>query len=201
MLIKLLGYNYTVEYKRGKQNKAADALSRATHAQLLPITSVVPAWIEQVVNSYEQNQKCQELIAQLSIDGAVVPSFSLQSGIIRHNGKVVIGDNENLKKQLLDSFHMSALGGHSGERATYPSLKLIFYWPKMNQHVKEYVKACLICQKNKVEHTPYPGLLKPLPVPDMAGHIFPWTLWKAFPNQTRMLSWWWLIDLPNMPIS
>jgi hypothetical protein len=49
LLIKLLGYNYRVEYKKGKENKAADALSRAPHAQqLLTISSVLPAWIEQV---------------------------------------------------------------------------------------------------------------------------------------------------------
>ena len=38
----------------------------------------------------------------------------------------------------------------------------------MHQNVNEYVKACPICKKNKVEHTPYPGLLAPLPVPEMA---------------------------------
>ena len=38
----------------------------------------------------------------------------------------------------------------------------------MHQNIKEYVKACPICKKNKVEHTPYPGLLAPLPVPEMA---------------------------------
>lgn len=119
-------------------------MSRATHANLLPITFVVPAWTEQVVNSYEHYQKCLDLITQLSIDGVVAP-FSLQNGVLRHNGKVVIGDNGTLKTQLLDSLHKSALGGHSGERATYHRLKLIFYCPRMNQHVKEYVKACPVC--------------------------------------------------------
>jgi hypothetical protein len=28
LLVKLMGYNYTIEYKRGKENKAVDALSR-----------------------------------------------------------------------------------------------------------------------------------------------------------------------------
>jgi hypothetical protein len=60
------------------------------------------------------------------------------------------------------------LGGRSGERATYQRLKSIFYWNKMHRQVKEYVKSCPICQKNKSEHTPYPGLLEQLPVPDMA---------------------------------
>lgn len=41
LLIKLLGYNYKVEYTKGKENKAADALFRSTHApQLLPLSYV-----------------------------------------------------------------------------------------------------------------------------------------------------------------
>jgi hypothetical protein len=31
LLVKLLGYNYTIEYKKGKENKVVDALSRVKH--------------------------------------------------------------------------------------------------------------------------------------------------------------------------
>lgn len=47
LLVKLLGYNYTIEYKKGKENKIADALSRAPHAtKLLAISQLIPVWIE-----------------------------------------------------------------------------------------------------------------------------------------------------------
>jgi len=164
----LLGYNYTVEYKKGKENKVADALSRAPHAKMLSISCVIPVWIEQVTASYTEDAKCLELIAKLSIDNDVVPSFSLQNGILRYTSKIVIGESGPLKQQLLDSFHKSALGGHSGERATCQRLKLVFYWPKMHKQVKEYVRTCPVSQKNKAEHAPYPGLLEQLPVPEMA---------------------------------
>jgi hypothetical protein len=53
LLIKLLGLNYTVEYKEGRTNKVADALSRATHShQVLAISTIIPKWIEQVLLSY-----------------------------------------------------------------------------------------------------------------------------------------------------
>jgi hypothetical protein len=38
----------------------------------------------------------------------------------------------------------------------------------MQQKVKDFVKTCPVCQKNKSEHIPYPGLLAPLPVPEQA---------------------------------
>jgi hypothetical protein len=118
-----LGYNYKVEFKKGRENKVADALSRAPHSEeLMAISMVVPAWIEQVTSTYDQDEKCKELITKLSIDNASVQHYSLQNGILRYKGRVCIGDNGPHKKQLLENFHKSAWGGHSGERATYRRL-------------------------------------------------------------------------------
>jgi hypothetical protein len=146
LLIKLLGFNYTVEYKQGRTNKVADALSRATHSNsVMAISSVVPQWMAQVIKSYEQDIKCSDLITKLSIDPRAILNFSLSQGLLIYNGKLVIGDNGELKQHLLQSLHSSALGGHSGERATYQRIKLHFYWPKLKQHVTEFVKTCAVC--------------------------------------------------------
>jgi hypothetical protein len=167
LLIKLLGFNYKVEYKKGRENKVADALSRAPHSQqVMAVSVVVPVWVEQVQASYEQDPKRLELLTKLSIDSQAVPKFSLQNGIIRHKGKLLIGNNTQLKSQLMATFHKSALSGHSGEGATLKRLQLMFYWPNMQQLVKDYVSTCPICQKNKSKHTPYLGLLAPLPTPE-----------------------------------
>ena len=40
VLVKLLGYNYILEYKKGKENLVADALSRVKHKLCSIITSV-----------------------------------------------------------------------------------------------------------------------------------------------------------------
>lgn len=64
LLIKLLGYNYTVEYKKGKENKVADALSRIKHKLLSMFTSAtIPISITDVTKSYTEDDKCKELIA------------------------------------------------------------------------------------------------------------------------------------------
>jgi hypothetical protein len=61
LLLKLLQFNYTVEYKKGKENKAADALSRRD-CTLLPVTLIQPTWVASVESSYLQDPSCQELI-------------------------------------------------------------------------------------------------------------------------------------------
>jgi len=38
--------------------------------------------------------------------------------------------------------------------------------------MKNFVKECSVCQNNKSENVPYPGLLLPLPITEMAwSHI------------------------------
>jgi hypothetical protein len=56
LLVKLLDYDYKVEYKKGRENKAADALSRVDHSnQANAITVVTPAWVTEVQDSYRED--------------------------------------------------------------------------------------------------------------------------------------------------
>ena len=118
------------------------------HSELLAITRVIPAWIEQVAETYTQDPKCMDLITKLSVDTNAAPHYSFKNGILRFKGRVYIGNTDSLKQQLLETFHKSTLGGHSGERATYQRLKLVFHWPNMNQEVKRLHQS-LSCVSEK----------------------------------------------------
>ena len=61
LLLKLLEFNYSIEYKKGKENKAADALSRIEHTAMA-ISVVIPTWIETVEQSYISDSYCQDLM-------------------------------------------------------------------------------------------------------------------------------------------
>ncbi|WVZ83700.1 LOW QUALITY PROTEIN: hypothetical protein U9M48_030821 [Paspalum notatum var. saurae] len=162
LLIKLLGYNYTIEYKKGKENKAADALSRTPlHQSVLPITVITPTWIQEVQNSYITDERCQQLLTKLTVAPSSFPNYTLRNGLIRYKVKLFIGTAKDLKIQILSTLHASAPG-----RAF--RIKLLVYWPGMKQDIAAFVKQCPVCQKNKSENTPYPGLLQQLPIPDMA---------------------------------
>lgn len=169
LLVKLLGYNYTIEYKKGRENKAADALSRVRQfVGSLTASSAVPLWITEVVKSYSLDTKYRDIIAELALDAQAHPQYTYKHGILRYKNKIVIGNNTSLRQDLIQTFHKSELGGHSGERATYQRIHLLFHWSGLQQDVIAFVKACPVCQINKSEHTPYPGLLQPLPIPDFA---------------------------------
>lgn len=101
LLVKLLGFDYKIEYKRGKKNKAADALSRAPNLLTCnPITVVVPKWITEVIATYINDEKCQALLAELTIDATSHPDYTLKNGIIRYKGRIVVGQDTEMKSIL-----------------------------------------------------------------------------------------------------
>jgi len=79
-----------------------------------------------------------------------------------------VGNNELAQHHILQALHASGLGGHSGIQGTYHRVKALFAWPKLKQVVTKFVQARNIYQQAKSEHTKIPGLLRPLPVPEIA---------------------------------
>ncbi|PNX67385.1 retrotransposon-related protein, partial [Trifolium pratense] len=55
---------------------------------------------------------------------------------------------------------------HPGVTKMYQDLKKLLWWPGMKRQISEFVYACLVCQKSKIEHQKPSGLLQPLFVPE-----------------------------------
>lgn len=83
---KLLGFDYEVLYKKGIENKVADALSRKGEMEIeeyscKEITLVQSLWINEVISSYEGDDKLQEFIASNVIDAQSYPDYTLKMGL------------------------------------------------------------------------------------------------------------------------
>ena len=81
-----------------------------------------PDWLQEVLNSYVTDPRAQQLLQQLVIHSPNASGYSLHDGLIRYKNKW-IGQNSALQTRLIASFHSSAIGGHSGTKATYQRLK------------------------------------------------------------------------------
>lgn len=79
-----------------------------------------------------------------------------------------MGQHIPTQNSILTALHASAVGGHSGIAATYQRVKKLFYWVGIKKSVQDFVTQCATCQRAKGEQCHYPGLLQPLPIPDMA---------------------------------
>jgi hypothetical protein len=101
----------------------------------------------------------------LALDPKSVDTYTIDQGILRHKGRIYVGADAALQQRLISAFHDSPQGGHSGFPVTYRRISSLFSWPGMKTKIREYVRACHICQQAKPERLPPAGLLQPLPVP------------------------------------
>jgi len=126
-MTRLMGLQFKILYKQGKENLAADALSRVAHMMALQaVSQVQPQWIQEVLNSYATDAQAQELLTQLAINSPNPNGFVLDKVLIRKGPLIWIGNNSALQTKLIAAFHSSAIGGRSRVNATYNRLKNYF---------------------------------------------------------------------------
>ena len=71
-----------------------------------------------------------------------------------------------LRQLILEEGHGSGLSIHPGVTKMYQDLRKTFWWPSIKKEISEFVYACLVCQKAKIEHQKPSGMLQPLDVPE-----------------------------------
>ena len=76
-----------------------------------------------------------------------------------------VSDVGQLRLRYIQKFHDDPAARHLGKTKTYEILKY-YYWPRIINDVKRFVKNCYGCRKSKTSKNKYHGALKPLPVPD-----------------------------------
>ena len=148
---KLLGYDFLVEYKQGRDNKVADALSRkfeelegVEQGELKAISFLIATWLADLRQAYLTDTHLQDLLAKLQ-EGKLDPlKYKLVNGLMYYKGRIYIGDDLALKERILQLVHDSPLGRHAGYEKSYQRAKKDFYWQGMKQDIKIYIKQCQI---------------------------------------------------------
>ena len=88
-----------------------------------------PAWLLEVLQSYDSDPMTQELLAKLSDNSVSPPHYTLQDGLIGYKGRIWVESDAALCLKFLQAMHASAVGEYSGVPITYRRLKQHFYWP------------------------------------------------------------------------
>ena len=69
-------------------------------------------WMEELIKSYKNDAQCKDIIAKLVLDPDAQPPYQLVEGILKYKGKIYVGSSNDLRLQLLQTLHSSAIGGH-----------------------------------------------------------------------------------------
>ncbi|VFQ88466.1 unnamed protein product [Cuscuta campestris] len=161
---KLMGYKFPIEYKTGASNRAADALSRrGDDAEVAALFTTyarpLPKLLEAIAAENTTEQELLRLHEAVAA-GTAHPGFTVRSGILYYQHRLVLASTSFFRHQLLTEYHSSPMAGHQGVERTFRRLVTTFYWPAMRADVRRFVAACLACQTTKYS-TPLYGRLPP----------------------------------------
>lgn len=174
----LSNFDITFQYRPGKDNVAADALSRKTAD--LP-----------TVKAREQEERTMAMIPPEKLDFPVcavaeeppeTPKGADLVDLIREenscqalgfkDGRLWVPEtttdgNFFLRTALIREAHVPPIFAHPGQNKTIKILEREYYWPDMKKTIRQYVQNCHDCRRNKPSHDKTPGLLHSLPIPEV----------------------------------
>jgi hypothetical protein len=125
-VIKLLGYDYEIVYRPGRENSAANALSRRADSPILHYLHMptVTIW-DDIQKAYAGDSYIQSFtdLTTTPQDGP----YAWHNGLLFFKGRVVIPSQADLRSQLLHEMHDTKIGGHSRVSRTFKKLSQQFY--------------------------------------------------------------------------
>ncbi|GMF29445.1 unnamed protein product [Phytophthora fragariaefolia] len=145
-------YNFTVEYKPGKQNVLADALSQRPDYELAHLTYLESPLYELISGTYADDDDLAGLVGALRVPNKTIELTARQrSRLHRHSvvegllyyqvdggdePRIVVPSDEDLRHRVLYGAHDTPLSGHLGREKTYTSEARNFWWPHMYKWVR-----------------------------------------------------------------
>ncbi|GMF52218.1 unnamed protein product [Phytophthora fragariaefolia] len=145
-------YNFTVEYKPGKQNVLADALSRRPDYELAHLAYLESPLYELIRKAYAGDGDLAGLVEALSAPNKTVGltarqrsrlhRYSVVEGLLYYQvdvddePRIVVPNDEDLRHRVLYEAHDTPLSGHLGREKTYTSVARNFWWPHMYKWVR-----------------------------------------------------------------
>jgi hypothetical protein len=193
----LSSYDFCIIYRKGSSNGKADALSRrpeyrpregGTDASEPEPLLRKHQWIEvggiekvrfsenfldEIKRLGTQDARYTEIKTRLENNetNQMDPHFTLEndSETVYWKHRLFVPDAGNLRKRVLENDHDSKIAGHYGQAKTMELVSRNFFWPGMEASIKEYVRNCDHCQRDKASRHKRYGLLHPIELP-----VSPW---------------------------
>jgi hypothetical protein len=158
---KLLGFDFTIEYKPSSSNVVADALSRRdseADGSLLALSAPTFQVVDDLRQELDVDPALQKLLEEAQT-GRRGDKWKVVDNLLTVAGRMYVPASLAHIQTLLAVAHNV---GHEGTERTLHHLRGNFYILGARTVMREFVHAWAICQRNKVEHLHPAGLLQPL---------------------------------------
>nr|GEY23106.1 reverse transcriptase [Tanacetum cinerariifolium] len=100
---KLLGFDFEIIYKPGRDNKVADALSRIPDATLFAISVTDPAWLSDL-HAFYTSAAGQKLITKLTTSETANNQIVLRDGLLYADNRLYIPNGSPIRSKLLEEY-------------------------------------------------------------------------------------------------
>ncbi|KAE9119320.1 hypothetical protein PF010_g6036 [Phytophthora fragariae] len=152
-------YNFRVEYKPGKLNVHADALSRRPDYELAHIRRVTTDLYDRIRLGYRDDASLGPLVWFLAAGSdakvewltprqrARLHRYEWADGLLQY--QVEHEDPPRIVVPNDEEAHDASSSGHRGRGKTYASVSQTFWWRHMYKWVATYVRTCETCQRVK----------------------------------------------------
>jgi hypothetical protein len=164
-------FDLNIEYKEGKYNVVADALSRRPDHKPIDkhfnvINNMQTSSISISIEDKIRNAYISDPITAKMLKGCSSP-YELKDGLIYRLPRrtIYVPNNKQLKTEILRECHDAGIAGHGGIAKTKELISRKYYWLKLDHDVEVYVTSCHSCQANKSSNQLPSGSLQPLPIP------------------------------------
>ena len=94
-LSKLIGYDFEIHHRSGKENKPANALSRMNESvektTVMAIFFPLAEWLEQLKQEWQQDVEIQRLIQEIQADPASHSKYIWEHDLLKYKGRLWLG--------------------------------------------------------------------------------------------------------------
>jgi len=114
--------------------------------------------------------------------------------MVTYEWRLYIPDSNSLKLKVTYQCHDTKVADHFGRDKALELMKCDYYWPNIEDWVRNYVRTCNACQRNKtIRHKKYSKLV-PLPIPYQPWEQISMDFITELPNAKEYNQCWVVVD-------
>lgn len=164
--LKLQGYRFKIEHRKGSQNIVPDALSRTNTDDLSEICGLSEIRNERGVfvdlkSEHFSSDDYKDLLRRVEDNIDSTPDLKIIDGYLYRRTEHAVGEQladdmiwklwipKSMVPEVLQKHHDDPLSSHCGINKTLERIRRYYFWPNLVWDVKNYVNSCEVCKSTK----------------------------------------------------
>ena len=118
---------------------------------------------QEVKNAVQEGQRSLSTTRKIAV--SLSDCSTNDKGRLLWRNRTWVPESEPLRTGIIQIAHLSLQTGHPGREETYRIVAREWYWPRMSDDIRRFVRNCELCRKSTPWRDGRHGYLRPLPVP------------------------------------